>query len=125
MTLGENTATMAREVTLDQSTVLYLYVKRPDSSSKWIGGRLQEFQTNQKVISKIEKHKDERMFVKASSKRDIVCSVMIDQVTKNPDGTFLVTCKEVRQDVLIMPGVIKSFAGGFAEGPPPITVPLN
>ncbi len=117
---------MAREVTLDESqTVLYLYVKRPDSASKWIGSRLQEFQTNQKVITKIEKHKDERMFVKASSKRDIVCSVMIDQVTKNPDGTFLVTCKEVRQDVVIMPGVIKSFAGGFAEGPPPITVPLS
>lgn len=116
------------EVNLSESeTVLYLVVKRPDPSysHKWQGSRLLELHTNQKALNKIEKYRSARLFVKISSKRDIVCSVMVDDVQKNEDGTFLVKFKDIREDPWVLPGSIKSFAGGFAEGVPPIPVPLN
>ncbi|NJM10020.1 MAG: hypothetical protein HC883_03795 [Bdellovibrionaceae bacterium] len=117
---------MCVEVRVDQpENVLYLIVKRPDSISKWKGSRLLEFQTNQKVMNKIEKYRTERLFVKGSSKRDILCSVIVDTVVKNEDGTYLITFKDIREDHWVLPGAIKSFAGGFAEGPPPIPVPLH
>lgn len=111
----------------DSEKVLYLAVKRPDASysHKWKGPRLLELHTNQKAISKIEKYRDQRMFVKGSSNREIICSVMVDTVEKNEDGTFKVTFKDIREDQWVMPGEIRSFAGGFAEGRPPIPVPLS
>lgn len=111
----------------ETATVLYLAVKRPDPqyNHKWQGFRLLELHTNQKAMNKIEKYKTERLFVKIASKRDIVCSVIVDAVEKNADGTFLVKFKEIREDHWVLPGTIKSFAGGFAEGPAPIPVPFN
>lgn len=119
---------MSHEVKLsDTNTVLYLNLKRPDPTynHKWQGFRLLELHTPAKVMSKIEKHKDERLFVKVSTKREIVCSVVVDEVVKNEDGTFTVKMKEIREDSWVLPGAIRSFAGGFAEGPPPIPVPVN
>jgi hypothetical protein len=106
---------------------LYLAIKRPDPkfNHKWRGSELLELHTNEKAMGKIEKYRNERLFVKVASKRDIICSVMVDEVQKNEDGTFLVKFKDIRRDHWILPGAIKSFAGGFAEGPPPIPVPLN
>lgn len=105
---------------------LYLVVKRPDPTyaHKWQGSRLLELHTNQKALSKIEKYKDERLFVKLASNREILCSVIVDTIQKNEDGTFLVKFKDIREDHWVMPGEIRIFAGGFAEGRPPIPVPL-
>lgn len=117
-----------REVKLsDQEKVLYLVVKRPDPSytHKWMGSRLLELHTNPKAAKKIEMYRNERLFVKLSTKRDICCSVMVDEIQKNEDGTHLVKFKDIREDHWILPGEIRTFAGGFAEGRPPIPVPMN
>lgn len=108
-------------------TAGYLAVKRPDPQfqNKWQGSRLLELHTNKKVMAKIEKYRNERIFVKAAAKREISCSVMVDEVRENADGTFLVKFKDIRTDHWVVPGAIKSFAGGFTEGPPPIPVPMN
>jgi len=55
---------MMSEVNLsDAVKVLYLVVKRPDAvySNKWMGSRLLELHTNQKVMNKIDKYKAERL----------------------------------------------------------------
>ncbi|MGZ3721907.1 MAG: hypothetical protein ACXVA9_03180 [Bdellovibrionales bacterium] len=111
----------------DSNKVLYLIVKRPDATynNKWMGSRLMELHTNQKVVNKIEKYRNDRLFVKIGAKRDIVCSVMVEDVLKNPDGTFNVKFKDIREDHWVLPGEVRSFAGGCAEGPPPIPVPMN
>lgn len=110
-----------------EAKVLYLVVKRPDATyvHKWKGSRLLELHTNQKAMNKIEKYRNERLFVKLFSNRQILCSVMVDEVQKNEDGTFLVKFKDIREDHWVMPGEIRTFAGGFAEGRAPIPVPLN
>ncbi len=105
----------------------YLAVKRPDPKfkHKWRAAELLELHTTEKVIAKIEKYRNERLFIKVGGQREIVCSVLVDEIEKNSDGTYLVKFKEIRTDHWVMPGAIKSFAGGFAEGPPPIPVPIN
>ena len=107
--------------------VLYLNVKRPDVAynNKWKGARLFELHTTQKVMTKIEKYRNERLFVKLPSKRDILCSVLVEDVQKNEDGTYLIKFKDIREDHWVLPGEIVSFAGGCAEGPPPLPVPSN
>ena len=106
---------------------LYLVVKRPDAvyAHKWQGSRLLELHTNQKALKKIEKYRNERLFVKLAANREIVCSVMVEDIQKNEDGTFNVKFKDIREDLWVMPGEIRVFAGGFAEGRPPIPVPMN
>ncbi len=108
-------------------SVLYLVVKRPDPTynHKWQGHRLLKLHTNEKAMNVIEKYRSERLFVKAFNKRDIICSVIVEDVLKNEDGTFVVKFKDIRRDHWVLPGEIKSFAGGYAEGPPPIPVPMN
>ncbi len=111
----------------ETSKALYLMVKRPDpkGNHKWRGSELMELHTNEKAMGKIELHRNERLFVVVSTNRQIVCSVMVDEVQKNPDGTYMVKFKDIRRDNWVLPGAIRSFAGGFAEGPPPLPVPLN
>jgi hypothetical protein len=111
----------------DLAKVLYLVVKRPDTAyaHKWSGARLLMLHTNQKAVSKIEKYRSERLFVKLASNREILCSVMVEDVKKNEDGTFHVTFKDIREDHWVLPGEIRTFAGGFAEGRAPIPVPLS
>jgi len=50
---------------------------------------------------------------------------MVDDVQKNTDGTYLVKFKDIREDPWVLPGEVKSFAGGCAEGRAPIPVPMN
>ena len=111
----------------EPAKVLYIVVKRPDPKydHKWQGSRLLELHTTQVAVNKIEKYRNERLFVKVPTKREILCSVMVDDITKKEDGTFLIRFKDIRQDPWVLPGEVKSFAGGFAEGIPPIPVPLN
>lgn len=111
----------------ETTKTLYLAVKRPDPNyqHKWQANRLLELHTNQKAMNMIEKYRNTRLFVKIASKRDIVCSVIVEEVVKNDDGTFNVKFNDIRCDNWVLPGAIKSFAGGFAEGPPPIPVPVN
>jgi len=110
----------------EPQNVLYLAVKRPDPTykHKWRGAELLELHTNEKAKNMIEKYRSERLFVKVASKRDIVCSVIVEDIVKNEDGTFIVKFKEIRKDPWVLPGDIKSFAGGFAVGRAPIPVPM-
>lgn len=107
--------------------MFYLVVKRPDPkfNHKWRGSHLLELHTDQKIMNLIDKNRSERLFVKISSRRDIICSVIVDDAIKNEDGTFMVKFKEIRTDGWVLPGEIKSFAGGIVKGPPPIPVPTN
>lgn len=109
----------------DTKKTCYLAVKRPDPkfNHTWRGSELLDLHTIEKTIAKIEKYRAERLFVVVVSKREVICSVMVDEIQKNEDGTFLVKFKEIRRDHWVLPGAIKSFAGGIAEGPPPIPVP--
>jgi len=116
------------EVKLSEvATVLYLVVKRPDATyaHKWQGSRLLELHTHQKALNKIEKYRNERLFVKLPSSREILCSVMVEDIQKKEDGTYLVKFKDIREDAWVMPGEIRTFAGGFAEGRAPIPVPIS
>ncbi len=107
--------------------VLYLVVKRPDLAytHKWQGARLLVLHTNQKCLNKIEQHKTERLFVKLASNREILCSVLVDEIQAKEDGTHLVKFKDIREDPWVLPGEIRTFAGGFAVGRAPIPVPMN
>lgn len=111
----------------ETQNVLYLDVKRPDPKyhHKWRGSELLVLHTTQKAMDVIEKYRSERLFIKMASKRDIVCSVIVEDVLKNEDGTFMVKFRDIRRDHWVLPGGIKSFAGGLAVGPPPIPVPTN
>jgi hypothetical protein len=107
--------------------VLYLIVKRPDTSfaHKWQGPHLMSFHANEKSMKLIEKHRNERLFVKVSTKREITCSVIVEDVQKNEDGTFMVNFKEIRTDHWVVPGTVRGVTRGCVEGPPPISVPMN
>jgi hypothetical protein len=108
--------------------VLYLIVKRPDPKlqHKWRGSELLEFHTNSKAKNKIEKYRGERLFVKLTDRRDIVCSVIVEDVISNEDGTFIVKFNDIRKDHWVVPGEIKGTASsGFVEGRAPLPVPLN
>jgi len=112
----------------ETQVVLYLIVKRPDPKlrHKWRGSELLEFHTNAKAKAKIEKYRSERLFVKISTRRDIVCSVMVEDVLANEDGTFVVKFSDIRTDHWVVPGEIKgTAAAGFAEGRAPLPVPMN
>jgi hypothetical protein len=115
-------------VKVSETQVLYLIVKRPDPKfqHKWRGSELLEFHTSEKARSKIEKYRGERLFVKITDKRDIVCSVIVEDVIANEDGTFVVKFNDIRRDHWVVPGEIKgTAAAGFVEGRPPIPVPSN
>jgi hypothetical protein len=112
----------------EPETVLYLIVKRPDAKlqHKWRGSDLLEFHTNEKAKNKIEKYRGQRLFVKLSNRRDIVCSVIVEDVVTNPDGSFMVKFNEIRKDNWVVPGEIKGTAAtGFVEGRAPLPVPMN
>src|SRR5882757_9705031 len=98
------------EVKLSETqAVLYLIVKRPDPKCqhKWRGSELLEFHTNAKAKSKIDKFRSERLFVKISNRRDIICSVIVEDIIANEDGTFLVKFNDIRRDPWVVPGEIK------------------
>lgn len=106
--------------------VLYLIVKRPDTKlqHKWRGSELLEFHTNAKAKSKIDKFQGQRLFVKISNRRDIICSVIVEEIIANEDGTFLVKFNDIRRDPWVVPGEIKgTAAAGFFEGRAPVPVP--
>jgi hypothetical protein len=111
----------------ETESVLYLVVKRPDGAynHKWQGARLLVLHTNQKTLNKIEQYRTERLFIKLASNREILCSVMVDDIEKKDDGTHLVKFKDIREDPWVLPGEIRTFAGGFAVGRAPIPVPMN
>jgi hypothetical protein len=117
------------EVNLSEAeTVLYLIVKRPDAKlqHKWRGSDLLEFHANEKTKNKIEKYRGQRLFVKLSTKRDIVCSVVVEDVVSNEDGTYMVKFNDIRKDHWVVPGEIKGTAAtGFVEGRAPLPVPSN
>lgn len=112
----------------EAETVLYLIVKRPDPklNHKWQGSDLLAFHATEKAKNKIEKYRGQRMFVKLSTRRDIICSAMLEEVVDNQDGTYMVKLNEIRKDHWVVPGEIKGTAAtGFYEGRAPLPVPLN
>ncbi|MGE4130496.1 MAG: hypothetical protein AB7F86_02600 [Bdellovibrionales bacterium] len=111
----------------EEKKVLYIVVRRPDAkyNHKWQGARMLELHTDQKAVNLIEKYRADRLFVKISTKREIICSVVVEDIQKNEDGTVVVKFNDIRTDHWVIPGEVKGNTRGYVEGPPPIPVPTN
>jgi hypothetical protein len=103
---------------------LYLIVKRTEAQfrNKWQGKKLLELHTDQKLLTTINAHPNERIFIKLPKEGSTICCGKVEKVENEADGTFRVFFTETAEYIAVVPGSVEFHRKAYGVGADPIEI---